>query len=118
MVHRILLIAQRDYLQAVLSKAYLFGLIFVPLLIGGSFLGTSLLNRSKSQDQRIAIIDRTGVSSAAVIQPPRKPLIRQQIPLAGFNWCRASCLKPSSPSQMIALSSWPSAIGFAAVNFS
>jgi ABC-2 type transport system permease protein len=68
MVHRILLIAQRDYLQAVLSKAYLFGLIFVPLLIGGSFLGTSLLNRSKSQDQRIGIIDRTGVSSAAVIQ--------------------------------------------------
>lgn len=43
MVHRILLIAQRDYLQAVLSKAYMFGLIFVPLLIGGSFLGTSLL---------------------------------------------------------------------------
>jgi ABC-2 type transport system permease protein len=65
---RILLIAKRDYLQAVLTKAYLFGLIFVPLLIGGGFLVTSLVNRSKSQDQRIAVIDHTGVSAGAVIQ--------------------------------------------------
>lgn len=68
MLHRILLIAKRDYLQAVLTKAYLFGLIFVPLLIGGGFLVTSLVNRSKSQDQRIAVIDHTGVSAGAVIQ--------------------------------------------------
>ncbi|HEY6340009.1 MAG TPA: ABC transporter permease [Bryobacteraceae bacterium] len=68
MLHRILLIAKRDYVQAVLSKAYLVGLIFVPLLIGGGFLVTSLANRSKSQDQRIAVIDHTGVSSGAVIQ--------------------------------------------------
>jgi ABC-2 type transport system permease protein len=68
MLHRILLIAKRDYMQTVLTKAYLFGLMFVPLLIGGGFLVTSLVNRSKSQDQRIAVIDHTGVSSAAVIQ--------------------------------------------------
>lgn len=84
MVHRILLIAQRDYLQAVLSKAYLFGLIFVPLLIGGSFLGTSLLNRSKSQDQRIAIIDRTGVSSAAVIQAAEEATHKATNPTGGL----------------------------------
>jgi ABC-2 type transport system permease protein len=68
MLHRILLIAKRDYVQTVLSKAYLVGLIFVPLLIGGGFLVTSLANRSKSQNQRIAVIDHTGVSSGAVIQ--------------------------------------------------
>lgn len=67
-MRRILLIAKRDYLQTILSKAYVVGLVIVPILIGGSFLVTSLAVRGNAKDQRIAIIDHTGVAASAVIQ--------------------------------------------------
>jgi ABC-2 type transport system permease protein len=67
-LNRILLIAKRDYLQIVQSKAYLVGLILLPLFVGGGFLMASLMNRSAQKAQRVAIIDRTGVSASAVIQ--------------------------------------------------
>jgi ABC-2 type transport system permease protein len=67
-VRKILLIAQRDYLQIVRSKAYLVGLIVFPVLIGGGFLAVSLMNRGAPKEQRIAILDRTQVSAAAIIQ--------------------------------------------------
>ena len=67
-MRRVLLIAKRDYLQTVLSKAYLVGLVLVPLLIGGSFLATSIAVRGNARDQRVAIIDHTGVAASAVIQ--------------------------------------------------
>jgi ABC-2 type transport system permease protein len=68
MPNRILLIAQRDYLQIVRSKAYLVGLIILPLFFGGSFLILPLANRADVKEHRIAIVDRTGVSAAAVIR--------------------------------------------------
>jgi ABC-2 type transport system permease protein len=78
-LRRVLLIAKRDYLQAVLSKAYLIGLVLVPVLIGASFLATSLAMRGNARDRHIAIIDRTGVSASAVIQSAedasRRPLL-------------------------------------------
>ena len=67
-MHRILLIAKRDYLQTVLSKAYLLGLVLLPLLMGGGFLIVAVASRSNAGEQRVAVIDHTGVSSAAVIQ--------------------------------------------------
>jgi ABC-2 type transport system permease protein len=67
-MHRILLIAKRDYLQMVLSKAYLFGLVLLPLMMGGGFLILAIASRSNATDQRVAIVDHTGVSAAAVIQ--------------------------------------------------
>jgi ABC-2 type transport system permease protein len=67
-LRRILLIAKRDYLQTVLSKAYLVGLIFLPLLFGGGFLILPLATRGNAGNTRIAVIDRTGASAAAVIQ--------------------------------------------------
>jgi ABC-2 type transport system permease protein len=67
-MRRILLIAKRDYLQTVLSKAYLFGLIFLPVIFGGGFLAIAIANRGSAKEQRIAIVDHTGVSAAAVIQ--------------------------------------------------
>jgi ABC-2 type transport system permease protein len=84
MLHRVFLIAKRDFVQTVLSKAYLVGLIFVPLLIGGGFLVTSLANRTKSQNQRIAIIDHTGVSSGAVIQAAEEATRRTSNATGGF----------------------------------
>jgi len=68
LIRRILLIAKRDYLNSILSKAYLFGLILLPLMIGGALFGVSLLDRGNAKDQRVAVIDRTGVAGALVIQ--------------------------------------------------
>jgi ABC-2 type transport system permease protein len=68
-LRRILLIAKRDYLQTVTSKGFLIGLIVFPLLFGGAFLVIALTSRGDAgKTQRIAIIDRTGVSAAAVIE--------------------------------------------------
>jgi ABC-2 type transport system permease protein len=67
-LRRILLIAKRDYLQIVQSRAYLVGLILLPLLFGGGFLFVPLANRGQARPLRIAVVDRTGVSAAAVIQ--------------------------------------------------
>jgi ABC-2 type transport system permease protein len=77
-LNRILLIAKRDYLQTVLSKAYLFGLVLLPLMFGGGFLVLAITSRATTREQRIAVVDHTGVSAAAVIQAcedaSRKPL--------------------------------------------
>jgi ABC-2 type transport system permease protein len=51
-----------------MSKAYIIGLVLVPILIGGSFLVTSTAMRGNAKDQHVAIIDHTGVVAAAVIQ--------------------------------------------------
>ena len=66
-MHRIFLIARRDYLERIKSKAYLFGLIIFPLLFGGSFLAIALANRANTREQRVALIDHTGVAAAAVM---------------------------------------------------
>jgi ABC-2 type transport system permease protein len=77
-LHRILLIAKRDYLQTVLSKAYLLGLILLPLLIGGGFLAVAVASKANTGDQHVVVIDHTGGAAAAVIQAceeaSRKPL--------------------------------------------
>jgi len=68
-MHRVLIVARRDYLQTVLSKAFLFGLVLMPLLFGGGFLAIMVANKSGgTKEQRIAIVDRTGVSAATLIQ--------------------------------------------------
>ena len=78
-MNRILLIAKRDYLQTILSKAYIIGLVFVPILIGGSFLVTSMAMKGNAKDQRVAIIDRTGVSAAAVIRAGEEATRQSQV---------------------------------------
>jgi ABC-2 type transport system permease protein len=67
-LRRILLIAKRDYLQAVTSKGFIIGLIMFPVMFGGGGVVAALVGRGNARPQRIAIIDRTGVSAAAVIQ--------------------------------------------------
>jgi ABC-2 type transport system permease protein len=77
-MNRILLIAKRDYLQTVLSKAYLLGLVLLPLLIGGGFLVVAVASRANAGDQHVVVIDHTGLAAAAVIQAceeaSRKPI--------------------------------------------
>ena len=68
-MRRILLIAKRDYLAVVRTKAFLVGLVLAPLLFGGGFIGIAFLKAKPDvADRRIALLDRTGVLAAAVIQ--------------------------------------------------
>src|SRR2546430_15614686 len=68
-MHKFFLIAKHDYLAAIRSKPFLFGLIVTPLLSGGGFIGIGLMKaRPDIQARRIAIVDHTGVASDTVIQ--------------------------------------------------
>ena len=69
---RVILIAKRDYLQTVLSKAYLFGLILLPVLIVGGFLAIALANKGNTSDQRVVVIDHTGAAAGAVIEASKE----------------------------------------------
>jgi ABC-2 type transport system permease protein len=68
MLRRVLLIARRDYLQTVCSKGFLVGLILLPVIFGGGFLLTALGSKGNTKDQRVVVIDRTGVSAAHVMK--------------------------------------------------
>ena len=73
MVRRVLWIARRDYLAVVRTKAFLIGLVVFPILFGGGGLASVLL-RGKGGDpnREIAVIDRTGAASAAVLEAARQ----------------------------------------------
>jgi ABC-2 type transport system permease protein len=67
--HKVLIIAKRDYLATVRTKAFLFGLVVAPILFGGGSIGMSLIkDKTDIQDRRIAILDHTGVAADALIQ--------------------------------------------------
>ncbi len=69
MLRRIVLIAKRDFVASVFTKAFLIGLVLAPLLFGGSFAGIGLLRLAQGdKQQRIALIDHTGVLAQAIIQ--------------------------------------------------
>jgi ABC-2 type transport system permease protein len=68
-MHKILLVAKRDYLAAIRSKAFLFALVIAPIMGGGSFIGVALMKAKPDiHERRVAIVDRTGVAAAAVIE--------------------------------------------------
>ncbi|MFN7993013.1 MAG: ABC transporter permease [Bryobacteraceae bacterium] len=67
-MHRALLIARRDYLATIRTKAFLIGLVVAPILFGGGFLGIALLKSQPDiKERRVAILDRTGQVATAVI---------------------------------------------------
>jgi ABC-2 type transport system permease protein len=68
-VHKILIVAKRDYLASVRTKAFLFGLVIAPLLFGGGIIGVAIVNkRPDIRERPVAIIDRTEVAAAPVIE--------------------------------------------------
>jgi ABC-2 type transport system permease protein len=68
-MRRILLIAKRDYVATIRTKAFLFGLVVAPILFGGGFLGIALLKSQPDiKDRHVAIIDRTGKVAAAAVE--------------------------------------------------
>lgn len=69
MLHKILLIAKRDYVASVMRKAFLFGLVFAPLMFGGGLFGIAVLRVTDgNKERKIAVLDRTGVAATAIIQ--------------------------------------------------
>lgn len=76
-VHSILLIARRDYLASVRTKAFLIGLLVAPLLFGGSFFAATLLKgRPGKQVRRVAVVDDTGTAAEAVIDQVKQQNLR------------------------------------------
>ena len=72
-MRRILLIAKRDYLATIRTKAFIIGLIVAPVLFGGGFLGIALMNAKPDiEDRHIAVLDRTGKAAALVSRRQRR----------------------------------------------
>ncbi len=110
-MNRILLVAKRDYLQMVRSKAYLVGLILLPLLFGGGgFLAVAVSSKNNvARQQRVAVLDRTGVSAAAIIQAGQEanrktaataPVGTQGVPRLVFEEVKP---EPDQAAQLLAL---------------
>jgi ABC-2 type transport system permease protein len=59
-MHKVLVIARREYLAAVRTKAFLITLLIMPLLMGGSILVQLLLKDAKdTRERHFAVIDRS-----------------------------------------------------------
>jgi ABC-2 type transport system permease protein len=59
-MRKVLVIAVREYLAAVRTKAFVISLLVMPLLMGGSFLVQKLMKGFRDvADKKIAVIDRT-----------------------------------------------------------
>jgi ABC-2 type transport system permease protein len=72
-MRKILLMAKRDYVESVKTKAFILGLVVAPLLFGGGFLGLAVLKkRPDLRDKRIAIIDHTAVAADTIIRAARE----------------------------------------------
>ena len=69
MVRKILLMAKRDYIESVRTKAFIIGLVVAPLLFGGGFFGIAILKkRPDLRDKRIAVLDRTGLVTPVLLR--------------------------------------------------
>ena len=68
-MRKILLMAKRDYIESVKTKAFIVGLVVAPLLFGGGFLGLAILKKKPDlADKRIAVLDRTGMVAPVFLQ--------------------------------------------------
>jgi ABC-2 type transport system permease protein len=59
-VRKVLVVALREYNAAVRTKAFLIGLLIMPLLMGGSILASALLGKYRdTKERKVAVVDRT-----------------------------------------------------------
>ncbi len=68
---RVLTIAIAEFEQAVRSRAFLLGLLAVPLLMGLAFAVQALTARRDTSERAFAIVDRTGVVGPALVAAAR-----------------------------------------------
>ncbi len=72
-MRRALLIAKRDYLAAVRTRAFLIGLIVAPLLFGGGFLGIALMRAKPDLNtRRIAVVDHSSGAAVHIFQAAKE----------------------------------------------
>jgi ABC-2 type transport system permease protein len=68
-MRKTLRLAQREYLAAVKTKAFIIGLVLAPVLMSGGLLGMALLrNQVDTKDKKVAVVDRSGVIAPALVQ--------------------------------------------------
>ena len=68
-MRKILLMAKRDYIESVRTKAFIIGLIVAPLLFGGAFFGIAIMKkRPDLRDKRIAVLDHTGLVAPPLLR--------------------------------------------------
>src|ERR1035438_36604 len=73
MLRNIMIVAKRDYIESVKTKAFLFGLIVAPILFGSGFIGIALMkNKPDIAERRVAVVDRSGVAADTVIATIRE----------------------------------------------
>jgi ABC-2 type transport system permease protein len=92
MLRKILLIAKRDYVASVMRPAFLIGLVVAPLMMGGVFFAMALMRASQTgQEQRIAVIDHTGLAAKDIIEAAEErnkidPTAKAAQSLVGFKY--------------------------------
>src|SRR5215467_3913649 len=60
-MRKTIVVALRDYQAAVKTKAFLIGLLMMPLMFGGGILAQIVLrNNNDVRDKRVAVVDYTG----------------------------------------------------------
>jgi ABC-type Na+ efflux pump permease subunit len=59
MLRRILLIARRDYVAVVRTKAFIIGLVAFPILFGGGTVAAALM-QNRGGTKRVVILDHPG----------------------------------------------------------
>jgi len=68
-MRKTLRLAQREYLAAVKTKAFIIGLILAPILMSGGLLAIALLrNQVDTKDKKVAVVDRSGAIVPALAE--------------------------------------------------
>lgn len=68
-MNKLLVLARREYLAAVRTKGFLIGLVLAPLLMSGGFIGLAVFkDHVDTTDQKLAMVDRSGVIAPAVLE--------------------------------------------------
>ena len=77
---RVLIIAAAEFEQAVRSRAFLIGLMAVPLLMALAFGIQALTARRDTSERRFGIVDRTGVLAPAIVEGAHRRNLEQTSP--------------------------------------
>ncbi len=111
-MNKILIVAKRDYIESVRTKAFLIGLFIAPILFGSGFIVLALMkSKPDIAERRIALVDRSGAAAATVIatieQRNQKDLIDPDTGKQGMPRYRIETVAPdmaNPDSQRLALS--------------
>jgi ABC-2 type transport system permease protein len=72
-MRKILWLAAREYKVSVRTKGFIIGLVMFPILMGGSGIAIAIFkDRVDTTDQRVAVIDRSGVVAEPLIEAARQ----------------------------------------------